>query len=99
MRVTARTSTVTGALALAAVLAAPAAALAQSAEYNGGEDTAVQPTVLQRSDVRPASTTSTPSTLPFTGGEVVLIAVAGAAAVAAGTAMVVTGRRRIDAQD
>jgi hypothetical protein len=38
--------------------------------------------------------TSTPSTLPFTGGDVVLISVLGAAAVAGGAALVVAGRRR-----
>lgn len=47
-----------------------------------------------RTGVRSVSRSSSPSSLPFTGGEVVLIAVAGAAAVAAGAGMVVGGRRR-----
>lgn len=37
---------------------------------------------------------STPSTLPFTGGESVLLGLAGAGAVAAGTVLVVAARRR-----
>ena len=37
---------------------------------------------------------SGPSTLPFTGGEVLLVSLVGAGAVAAGTALVVAGRRR-----
>lgn len=43
--------------------------------------------------VRSSSATS-PATLPFTGGEVVLIAALGAAAVGGGVALVVAGRRR-----
>lgn len=37
---------------------------------------------------------ATPSTLPFTGGDVVLVSVLGAAAVAGGGALLVAGRRR-----
>lgn len=63
------------------------AALAQTADYPGtGEST--PPTVVK------STVTERPSTLPFTGGEIVLISAAGAAAVAAGTALVVGGRRR-----
>ena len=39
-------------------------------------------------------TTSNPSTLPFTGGELVLMTALGAGALAGGTALVVAGRRR-----
>ena len=41
-----------------------------------------------------AGTTSNPSTLPFTGGELVLMTAIGAGALAGGTALVVAGRRR-----
>lgn len=37
---------------------------------------------------------TTPGTLPFTGDEVLVLSIAGAGALAAGTAMVVAGRRR-----
>lgn len=39
-------------------------------------------------------TATTPSTLPFTGGELVLMTAIGAGALAGGTALVVAGRRR-----
>lgn len=39
-------------------------------------------------------TLSNPSTLPFTGGELVLLTVLGAGTLAGGTALVVAGRRR-----
>lgn len=42
-------------------------------------------------------TTSNPSTLPFTGGELVLMTAIGAGALAGGTALVVAGRRRAQA--
>lgn len=38
--------------------------------------------------------TDTPTTLPFTGGELVLLTAAGAGALAGGTALVLAGRRR-----
>lgn len=41
--------------------------------------------------------TSNPSTLPFTGGELVLMTALGAGALAGGTALVVAGRRRTHA--
>ena len=48
--------------------------------------------------VSPASTTtSQPTTLPFTGGEIALLTVLGAGALAGGTALVVAGRRRAQA--
>ena len=43
---------------------------------------------------RSTGPSTTPSTLPFTGGEVVLMAVAGAAAVGGGAVLVAVGRRR-----
>ena len=49
----------------------------------------VETEVLNRTTVR-----ETPSTLPFTGGELVLLSTAGIAAVAGGAALVVAGRRR-----
>ena len=39
-------------------------------------------------------TVDTPSTLPFTGGELVLLTAVGAGALAGGTALVVAGRRK-----
>ena len=39
-------------------------------------------------------TTSNPSTLPFTGGELVLMTAIGASALAGGTVLVIAGRRR-----
>ena len=42
-------------------------------------------------------TTSNPSTLPFTGGELVLMTALGAGALAGGTALVIAGRRRTHA--
>ena len=41
-----------------------------------------------------SSSGAAPATLPFTGGETVLLGLAGLGAVAAGTALVVVGRRR-----
>lgn len=76
------------------------------------QDTSVQDTTVQDTTAQDTTTTSsanppavqarttpasTPSTLPFTGGEVVLIAAAGTAAVAAGAGLVVGGRRRVGA--
>jgi hypothetical protein len=45
-------------------------------------------------DVRSPHTSVHGSTLPFTGGEIALMAVAGAGALAAGTMFVAAGRRR-----
>lgn len=44
--------------------------------------------------VRTTVTSTTGSTLPFTGGEVALAAAVGLTAVGVGTAMIVAGRRR-----
>jgi hypothetical protein len=50
-------------------------------------------TPIQGSVTRPGADAG-PSTLPFTGGELVLLTALGAGAVAGGTALVVAGRRR-----
>jgi hypothetical protein len=103
MRTTARLSVVAAAAGILTFAGAPLAVAQSTAEYTNTEDTAVQDTSLTSGTKADApavqarttpSTTSTPATLPFTGGEVVLIAAAGAAAVAAGAGLVVGGRRR-----
>lgn len=55
-----------------------------------------QPTVLPTSAQRPvpAEVSPTSSSLPFTGQEIALMTVAGAATVAAGGVLVVAARRR-----
>lgn len=95
---TTRLASAAGAACLLSVMAAPAALAQTTADYTGTGDTVVGGVVVTApgtSAVR--SRTTSPSTLPFTGGEVVLIAAAGTAAVAAGAAMVVGGRRRAGA--
>ena len=52
----------------------------------GGQGSGVAGTVSSRS--------STPATLPFTGGDVVLVGLAGAGAIATGTVLIVAARRR-----
>lgn len=97
-----RTAVAGGLLALTAALgvagAAPAAAQEACDAYSGGctEPPRVLPTTVTRGSAGTAvsPTAETPSTLPFTGGEVVLLSALGAAAVAGGTALVVAGRRR-----
>jgi hypothetical protein len=100
------TVVVGGMLALGS--AAPALAVCDA--YSRGcltppEPTVVLPeTVVSRTDtpvsdtpVAPATLTtsaSSPSTLPFTGGELVLLSSLGAAAVGTGVALVAAGRRR-----
>lgn len=82
-----------------------AAAVAQPADYTGTQDTGTQDTgVLSGTATRDTGTSAvvptprvSPSTLPFTGGELILIAVAGTAAVATGVGMTAGGRRRADA--
>ena len=58
------------------------------------EEAAVGGTTTTRTRTRPRAVTSTRATLPFTGGELVLVATAGAGAVGAGAALVVASRRR-----
>jgi hypothetical protein len=107
MRTTARLSVVAATAGVLTLTTAPLA-LAQSAEYVGGTgdtkqtDTAVLSGTTTKAPAGAAATTRTspsvqartPASLPFTGGEVVLIGVAGAAAVAAGAGLVLGGRRR-----
>ena len=52
------------------------------------------PTTQTRASVTP--TVETPATLPFTGGELVLVSAVGIGALAGGTALVVAGRRRAE---
>lgn len=54
-------------------------------------------TVQDRQETSSVTTATNPSTLPFTGGEVALLGVVGAGALAVGTALVVAGRRRSSA--
>jgi hypothetical protein len=94
---TTRLASAGAAACLLSVLAAPAALAQTTADYPGRGDTAVGGVVVTAPGTAPTRTGAAPSTLPFTGGEVVLIAAAGAAAVAAGAAMVAGGRRRAGA--
>jgi hypothetical protein len=101
-----RASTVAAGAAafLACGLVVAPAALAQSVErYSGGvsnERIEVLDSSLQRGPAGDAAVTSarvtrsSVATLPFTGSELVLIAASGAGVLAAGTALVVAGRRR-----
>lgn len=107
---TARLFLVSTAVAAIGLVGAPGALAQSTSEYSGTDDTAVLDDALEstpdaagtsgsagtaggQSEVS-ARVGSGPSTLPFTGGEVVLVAAAGAAAVAAGAALVAGGRRR-----
>ncbi|MFP5218958.1 MAG: hypothetical protein ACLGIG_04375 [Actinomycetes bacterium] len=81
------------ALTAGAFLVGSPAALAQTADYPGTGES-VLPTVVQQAPADVGVSDARPSVLPFTGGEIVLISVAGTAALAAGTALVVGGRRR-----
>ncbi|HWH30993.1 MAG TPA: hypothetical protein VNU26_18910 [Mycobacteriales bacterium] len=83
------------ALTAGAFLVGSPAALAQTADYPGTGESVLPTVVNKQPDTSVSDTGSTrPGALPFTGGELVLISAAGAAAVAAGTALVVGGRRR-----
>ena len=99
MRTSARALQVAVALGTVLVLqTAPASAQEACEAYSEGCDTGAE--VLDTAGVDATSQTPpsvTPTTLPFTGGEVVLAGLAGAGAVAAGAAMVVAGRRRAGA--
>ncbi|MDX6287573.1 MAG: hypothetical protein QOG53_3058 [Frankiales bacterium] len=54
----------------------------------------VLPTVITKTNTPPVQVEGNSSTLPFTGGEVALMSIAGIGAIGAGTAFVVAGRRR-----
>lgn len=96
-----RTATAGGLLALSAALsvaaAGPAAAVCDA--YSGlcPEPPAVLPTTVPSAPAvlgRTTPPTEGPTTLPFTGGELVLVSAAGLAAVGGGAALVLAGRRR-----
>jgi len=103
----ARVTTGVAVLGLAGVVAAPAA-LAQTTDCAVYPDACVEsqvvndrpaPAVDSSTGNRVDSSTSnrdagSPATLPFTGGEVLLIGLAGGGAVAAGAVLVVAARRR-----
>jgi hypothetical protein len=82
-----------GAAAAAAVMAAPAvpAAASSSCDAYSHHCTNVKPRKIVRP---PTEVLPERSTLPFTGGEIVLMTLAGSGAIGAGTAFVVAGRRR-----
>lgn len=96
-----RAGTVVAVSALA-VLAPIVPASAQVCDAYSGTcatpPTSVLPETLTRgsAQVHPAQVSSgaAPTTLPFTGGELVLLSTAGAGALAAGTVLVMAGRRR-----
>ena len=77
------------ALGLGGLLVTPAAAAVCDA-YSGG-CASTQP---QDPDDSSITTVDRPRTLPFTGGELVLLTALGAGALAGGTALVVAGRRK-----
>jgi cyanophycinase-like exopeptidase len=81
-----------GIIAGAAMLPAYAYAAGDCPNYGGGncgaESTAVVPTTAVKAN------TSNEGTLPFTGGDVVGLSLIGIGAVAGGTALVRSGRRK-----
>jgi len=86
--VTVGTLTVGGLLALG-----PAAPAFAACDAYSGACTDPRPVVgTVQSD--PGTQQTTPTVLPFTGGDVVLITALGLGALAGGTALVVAGRRR-----
>lgn len=82
--------------AVGVIGAAPAAAVCDAYSGSCTEPPSVLPSVLTSTPATAvrSSTTRTPSSLPFTGGELVLVSVAGVAAVGGGIALVAAGRRR-----
>ena len=81
-----------GIIAGAAMLPVHAYAAGDCPNYGGGncgtESTAVVPTTAVKAD------TSSEGSLPFTGGDVVGLSLIGIGAVAGGTALVRSGRRK-----
>ena len=63
-------------------------------EFTPAAQTPAITTTQTRASVTP--TAQTPATLPFTGGELVLVSAVGIGALAGGTALVVAGRRRAE---
>ncbi len=64
-------------------------------QFNRGSNTSGG--VSGRTDGAVSGRTSTPDTLPFTGGDIVLLSLLGAGTLAGGAALVVAGRRRTPA--
>ncbi len=77
-----------GAAALALGMSTPAYAVCDA--YSGNCPSSPPGGGAVKADV----TTKSPSTLPFTGGELVLLSAVGAGALVGGTALVVAGRRK-----
>ncbi len=107
MRTSLRLTTGAAVLGVASLVGAPAA-LAQTttcdAYSEGCDTTGVLPDSEDQDDDTAGVAVSsgnrgsgTPSSLPRTGGETVLLGLAGAGALAAGTVLVVAGRRRATA--
>jgi hypothetical protein len=104
MRRTARLATGVAVLGVVGFVGAPAA-IAQTANCAIYADACVESVVINDraavSDRKSSGVSgtvsgrgSTPASLPFTGGEVLLLGLVGAGAIAAGTALVAATRRR-----
>ena len=74
--------------------ASPAAAVCDAYSGNCSPAPSVAPSVLPTVAERAVVESNDADTLPFTGGELVLMTAVGAGALAGGTALVVAGRRR-----
>ena len=104
LRRTVTTATVVAASWVALGMSSPALAVCDAysggcpsptpGSINGGSGGAGTGTDTDAGGASGGGTTSNPSTLPFTGGELVLMTALGAGALAGGTALVVAGRRR-----
>jgi hypothetical protein len=96
MRRTARLATGVAVLGVVGFAGAPAA-IAQTATCNSYSGTCVEPVVVNDRGAGSGTVSgrsSTPASLPFTGGEVLLLGFVGAGALAAGTVLVAATRRR-----
>jgi hypothetical protein len=84
-----------GAAVIGAATFAPVAAFAEPCDAYSGQCPEVEPTNLVRpTHEPPTEVAGEKTTLPFTGGEIVLLTLVGGGAVGAGTAFVIAGRRR-----
>jgi hypothetical protein len=83
----------TGGIIAGAAMAVPVHAFADCNNYGGGKCGAASSVPTPTSKVSSAST-SPDSSLPFTGGDVVGLSLIGIGAVAGGTALVRSGRRK-----
>lgn len=92
---TARTLTASAAtLAAAGALALPTAAFAANGPTCDAYSRHCTNVEGHKITKPPTEVAGEKATLPFTGGEIVLMTLAGAGAIAGGTAFVVAGRRR-----